>query len=374
MSKEPKSDPPGQGRPSLELPLPPGMKPLEEPESDSLRQGRPSFELPLSPGMKPLEEPSRSPQGDPLRQSSAPLPAEPRALCWESLPPVEPHELELGGPFGRDTSDLPPLELADVAVPLAHGASAHGASAHGASAHGASADVRGGVGASTRSSIARTGGSSAARALAFSVAHWRLLLFVVLLIVAVGTTWEWTETWPEGLQLNTEPVQEPIATPQVIAFSEYTLVPQATYRLRARILGRERYRMGRASDLSSYDLALGWGVMSNQRVLDALSVRQGMRRYRYSWDGEEPAHPATMARQSANHHIIAASDEVNDVLEDTPIGGALELEGDLVVVEGPNGWRWRTSLSRLDVGDGACEIFFVRRARRLSLAELRPGR
>ncbi|MEZ4253730.1 MAG: hypothetical protein R3B99_36450 [Polyangiales bacterium] len=304
---------------------------------------RPSFELPLPPGMKPLEEPSRARSAEPMHEPSPP----PRAVPALPPQPVAPNELELEAPH-----DLPGLELEPVSRPR-RAPSVAPSAAPEAEPPSASAQEPPHV-----------------RAMAWARAHPRVVVLVVLTLLALWHAWEPSERWPRGVALNDEPEQETIESPQVHAFGDYHLVPRATYRLRARVLSRERYHLGRESELSSYDLALGWGVMSRQEVLDALDIRQGSRRYRYSWSGQDPAEPRTMARQSANHHILAGSEEVADLVADVPVGGALELEGELVAVESPDGWHWDTSLSRLDVGDGACEIFHVRRARRVPLSEL----
>jgi hypothetical protein len=333
---------------------PSDAKGREEPnEADD---ARPSFELPLPPGMQPLVEPSRERRVTPV--AAAPSTAAASA-SGVALPPAhtDATPVDVGfDPYALDASPLdalPGLELEDVpraprAPSIAPVASSPGASAAATAPRAALHE----------------------RALAFARAHPRIIALVVLALLAIATRWDRTERWPEGAKIDDEPVQEQLAEPRVTAFAGYELIPKATYRVRARILSRERYRLGRESDLSSYDLALGWGVMSDQRVIDALEIRQGTRRYTYAWSGDEPAHPSALARQSANHHIIAGTPEVNEVIEDTPVGGALELEGDLVVVEAPDGWRWATSLSRMDVGDGACEIFHVKRARRLSREEV----
>lgn len=315
---------------------------------------RPSFELPLPPGMQPLVEPSRERRVAPA--PVAPAASAPSSVGGVVLPPrlADAAPADVGfDPYALDASPLdalPGLELEDV--PRAPRAPSV-------------APV-----VSVDSPPTPPRAALHERALAFARAHPRIVVLVVLALLAIATSWDRTERWPEGAKIDDEPVQEELAEPRVTAFEGYELIPKATYRVRARILSRERYRWGRESDLSSYDLALGWGVMSDQRVIDALEIRQGTRRYTYAWSGDEPAHPSALARQSANHHIIAGSPDVNEVIEDTPVGGALELEGDLVVVEAPDGWRWATSLSRMDVGDGACEIFHVKRARRLSFDEL----
>lgn len=299
--------------------------------------------------MQPLVEPSRERRVDPL-QTTRDSVASSSSSTSLATPPVaeeadigfDPYALE-ALPAGFD--ELPGLELEPLVRPVPPPI--------------APATVAEVVAPSSRRD----------RTVAFARAHPRIVGLVLLALVAVIGRCDRSERWPVGAKITREPTQEPIEEARVTAFEGYELIPRATYRVRARILGRERYRVGREADLSSYDLALGWGVMSDQRVIDGLEIRQGSRRYRYTWSGDEPAHPSAMARQSANHHIIAGSPDVNEVLEDTPVGGALELEGDLVVVEAPDGWRWQTSLSRLDVGDGACEIFHVKRARRLTREE-----
>jgi hypothetical protein len=37
----------------------------------------------------------------------------------------------------------------------------------------------------------------------------------------------------------------------------------------------------------------------------------------------------------------------------------VSLSGYLVEINGANNWRWRSSLSRTDTGQGACEVFYV---------------
>jgi len=40
-------------------------------------------------------------------------------------------------------------------------------------------------------------------------------------------------------------------------------------------------------------------------------------------------------------------------------GDTVRIRGYLVQVEGKDGWRWRSSLTRDDTGGGACELIFI---------------
>ena len=50
------------------------------------------------------------------------------------------------------------------------------------------------------------------------------------------------------------------------------------------------------------------------------------------------------------------------VTEQAKAGKMIKLKGLLVEVTHPKGWRWRSSLSRSDSGDGSCEVIFVEAA------------
>jgi hypothetical protein len=58
-------------------------------------------------------------------------------------------------------------------------------------------------------------------------------------------------------------------------------------------------------------------------------------------------------------HMIPARKSIERQLKDLRPGNIVVLEGYLVDVDHPSGWRWRTSLSRTDTGNGACEIVYV---------------
>ena len=42
------------------------------------------------------------------------------------------------------------------------------------------------------------------------------------------------------------------------------------------------------------------------------------------------------------------------------VGDIVHLEGQLIEARGKDGSTWRSSMSRDDTGDGACEVVYVR--------------
>jgi hypothetical protein len=139
----------------------------------------------------------------------------------------------------------------------------------------------------------------------------------------------------------------------------YRISPLATFAMRGRVLHTERYRFDRAADLAPVDLALGWGPMSDQSVIDQLSIDQGARWYHWTYSHEPPIPPPEIVTHSANVHAIPADPRIAERLKSVRAGSVIELRGYLVQVDGSDGWHWVSSLSRDDTGDGSCEVLWV---------------
>jgi len=138
-----------------------------------------------------------------------------------------------------------------------------------------------------------------------------------------------------------------------------TLRPLAGFSVDARVLSRLDYDHGRESDLSPTDLALGWGRMRDDAVLAQLDISQGGRWYRYRWSDGPPIPVDEIVRSSANMHVIPANDAVARALSKVREGERVRIDGWLVEADAPDGWTWRSSLTREDSGDGACEVVYA---------------
>ena len=141
-----------------------------------------------------------------------------------------------------------------------------------------------------------------------------------------------------------------------------TFTPRAAYRLRGRLLARTRYHWRRDAYFAPFDFAIGWGVMSDNRVIDALEFNPANRFFLLRWQNQPPVPEAELFTSLSNNHVIAATAEVERSLGRMRPGQVVELQGELVDIDTPGGWHWRTSLIRTDNGGGACEVFFVRHA------------
>lgn len=185
-----------------------------------------------------------------------------------------------------------------------------------------------------------------------------------LLIVAIGVgAWNHFSTRPvshaDGTLVSNDPVQVDRSGLPEIAMAGYRITPVAEFSLQARVLSTETYHAGREADLSPVDLALGWGPMSDSAVLDRLQISQGNRFYFYRWTGRPPIPPTDIVEHSANMHMIPANDDIKRRLGKVRTGQVVSLNGYLVRVQAPDGWRWNSSMTRSDSGNGACELVWV---------------
>jgi len=164
-----------------------------------------------------------------------------------------------------------------------------------------------------------------------------------------------------GVTAGAAPVQ--VATSAgAVAIGDYRITPLADFNIRARVLARKDYRFGREADLSPVDLALGWGRMSDESVLDQISISQSNRWYHWRV-GDFPIPRSEIENSSANMHLIPATDRVEEMIEEARKGDVIELAGQLVRVDTNDGWRWASSLTRDDIGARSCELIYVREFR-----------
>ncbi len=190
----------------------------------------------------------------------------------------------------------------------------------------------------------------------------KLLLALAAIVIGIGSMLSNRpiERAP-GVLAPDEPVQQELAGAAPLRHQEYELTPRAAFSLEARVLSAEGYRWDGGADLAPVDLALGWGPMSDSTMLGRFKVTQGARFYTL-YPRDEAVDLALALRHSANMHLIPASDAVRRTLESARAGQLVSLRGLLVDAARPDGFRWRTSLTREDTGAGACELVYVESA------------
>ena len=187
------------------------------------------------------------------------------------------------------------------------------------------------------------------------------LLFALTYVVWGG--WNWFIDRPvhtlDGILAPAEPQQEEIAGAEPVRLGRWTLTPRASYRITARVLGVERYQFDALSPLIPEDLALGWGPMSNNRILLALEISQGNRFYFWHVRDSLQISRDVLISHSANTHVIPDGPLVTRQLSRLRAGQVVTLTGVLVDGRRDDGATISTSMVRTDTGAGSCEVMLV---------------
>ncbi|HSC76143.1 MAG TPA: hypothetical protein VLB90_07910 [Pseudomonadales bacterium] len=183
--------------------------------------------------------------------------------------------------------------------------------------------------------------------------------FIALLVFFAWQHWSSRSQFqPDGVLAAAMPEQRDIDNAKPFELNGYTITPLATFTLNGRVLSKTDYFFGREADLAPVDIAFGWGKMSDSAVLDKVSISQGNRWY--TWHTDKPPIPLReIELSSANMHLVPADAIVKRAIQNVRAGQLVNLQGKLIKIAAPDGWRWQSSLTREDVGGGACELVYV---------------
>jgi hypothetical protein len=193
---------------------------------------------------------------------------------------------------------------------------------------------------------------------------WLRTAFIVAL--AAAGVWQGYNRWQlrpvhpsDGPIAPDDPLQADADGAAPTMLGRWRLTPRARYDITARILAREDYRFDRLSDLSPEDLALGWGPMSDNKVIGAFDISQSVRFYSWMPKQALPIPRQAVIEHSANTHVIPADAGVARQLKRVRIGQVIHLRGYLVNAVRDDGVYITTSMTRSDSGPGSCEVLLV---------------
>jgi hypothetical protein len=189
--------------------------------------------------------------------------------------------------------------------------------------------------------------------------NWKVIVFLVVLYGAYHSWHSHPVSHGDGVIAANLPQQHSISQVNPQNINGYQITPLADFSIQARVLSTEHYRFGREADLSPVDFALGWGRMSDEAVLKQLEITQSNRFYFWHVD-QFPISREEIETHSANMHMVPADDNVKKALKAVRAGQVVNIEGYLIEARAVDGWRWTSSLTRDDTGNGACELVLVK--------------
>lgn len=189
-------------------------------------------------------------------------------------------------------------------------------------------------------------------------------LLLVLLVVMIGGFGVYLLMNPEyrGPEYLEDPIQTDVDD-YVIEYvdKEGNLVDMtlfAQYSGYFNVQSVQNYQTDGASSVSPKDVVLSWGRMVEDEVDRHIKYSQSNRWYYFRYDSGMSLDQDYIISHSANTHLIPADEQVADDIKEIGEHDYIYLEGYLAVVHFEYS-NWSSSNTRLDTGDGSCEIVYV---------------
>jgi len=172
------------------------------------------------------------------------------------------------------------------------------------------------------------------------------------------------------MDTSQDPIQMPFKAdePMTVKVKNgyFMITPVAEYKISGVVVGKATYSSDWAGEISPVDLAIVWGKLADPGANRYITYTQGYRWYFYQCKSEGPFDHSYVISHSSNNHIIPANENIRRAVKTVKKKHQVVLEGFLVNLKGTYKEQpvtWNTSLSRTDIGNGSCELFYVSKVR-----------
>lgn len=199
--------------------------------------------------------------------------------------------------------------------------------------------------------------------------HWLLWVLVALSLWG-GWNWFFHEravSHPPGIAVEVGPAIEVGETRAAWRDDKgFRYASLGRFEGRAMVLARRNYGVGEFAALAPTDLALGWGPLSDPRVVDQLSfpqynsfysrfvvpeLKRGTELATHSWEELD-----VMFKALTHVHTIPADPAIRKTLAGIRPGQVIRFRATLVDAVGPSGAHYSSSLA---LGDRNCEVAWI---------------
>ncbi len=212
--------------------------------------------------------------------------------------------------------------------------------------------------------------------------NWLAILFVLCVIGAIWLSFR-PVALPDAALVDSaikegEPLQEAsdqrVFTTTIKGYT-YTLTPRAAYDISGLVVSQHRgdalFNLYHKADPGNIkDVCVVWGEAITNGSYRKVSYKSEEFTCYYGWSGiiTPPFNPEKVA----NNHLIPANDAVARQIDAIRVGDQIRMKGLLVDYkvssDGREIFTRRTSLTRKDIGNGACEILYL-----TDMSVVRPG-
>ena len=170
-------------------------------------------------------------------------------------------------------------------------------------------------------------------------------IFLVLVLMVSYYLWDQRPVKHGfGVVAPEAPTLVKVSRTQNFEIDHYTLNSSWRLETTARVLSQKRYWLDEKTHLSPVDFVLGWGSMSDERVLS--QVQAPVKKREYTLDVIRPPLTLNEIRQQILFmHAIPANDTVRSQLNSIRTGNVVTVKGYIVDIKDRSNIIWTSSLS-----------------------------
>ncbi len=199
---------------------------------------------------------------------------------------------------------------------------------------------------------------------------YALTLFILCSVLLLVIAFAQKDQLPDHTQLLPALKQNPLQTitpqkPFTFAYrgEQYAIEPVAEYELWGMVVTHNDITgitdiMHTKDSVDIKDICLIWGNNIRNSDYQKMQFSSGD----FICYFQYPSGVSFQFDEISNNHLLADNEAVRDVIHNTRIGDQIHLRGQLINyhwLSKPN-WLRRTSTTRNDTGNGACEVVFVK--------------
>lgn len=203
------------------------------------------------------------------------------------------------------------------------------------------------------------------------IIHKLLNTIFVLIMIAIAIAFFLKKDLPPKAEILNDVYKAPIQTDTTEpAFSfgyrndSYKVTPQADYELWGLVITHNN--IGKIGDIyhtedsvDLKDVCVVWG--DNLETESYLKGKYKSGSWTCYWNFENyKDYRAFNENEIANNHLITSDPVIQNIIRNLKIGDQIHLKGNLVNYENEKtSWKRKTSMTREDTGNTACEVVFV---------------
>lgn len=165
-------------------------------------------------------------------------------------------------------------------------------------------------------------------------------------------------SWPEDPG-PIDPPRQSETERAAFGVGSWRITPRAEYEVTGVVVSTHRYWFDATASLSRWDVGLAWGRSARADVLGELRFTHHTRFLHWRSSHDLAVSFDVLETEIANVHTIASTPAIRREIGRLRPGQLARLRGALVDADSDEGHTWRTSLTRTDRGNGACEILWV---------------